>query len=92
MVTGTWKKRERQIAGYFGSVRNPLSGSNSKHSCSDSLHPGLYIESKYRKQHSAVTLWRDTKIKDIKENKIPIVALCEKKQTGVLDCGALNRF
>lgn len=78
----TWKNIERKIARFFGSDRTPLSGSNSKHSQSDSLHPILYIETKYRVAHSAITLWRDTAEKAKAEEKIPVVALAEKNKQG----------
>lgn len=81
-MSGTWKAIERRIATYFGTVRNPLSGSNGKHSGSDSLHPSLYIEVKYRERHSAVSLWRDTALRAKLEGKTPVVCLAEKNKTG----------
>lgn len=82
MANDTWKKRERQIATFFGTSRNPLSGSASRHSESDSLHPALFIEDKHRKKHSVVTLWDDTKKKATKEGKIPVVCLTEHNRPG----------
>ena len=79
----TWKRRERQIAKYFGTRRTPLSGSNSGHkTSSDSLHPTLYVEAKTRKKHTAVSLWMDTNKKALKENKIPVVCLAENGKKG----------
>lgn len=79
----TWKAAERRIAALFGSKRTPLSGSNSGHdTSSDSLHPRIYIEAKYRIRHTAVALWRDTAEKAKKEGKIPVVALCERNEPG----------
>lgn len=79
----TWKSRERKLAESFGTKRTPLSGSNSGHNTSsDSLHPTIYMESKYRKRHSVLTLYRETEEKANKENKIPVVALSEKGKAG----------
>lgn len=82
MISKTWKSIERKVASYFGSKRTPLSGGNSGHSRSDSLHPTLFIETKYRAVHSAVTLWRKTAILAAKEKKMPVVALAEKGSRG----------
>ena len=95
MPDKTWKKAERRVAGFFGSTRNPLSGSNSKHSQSDTLHPDLYIEIKYRKTHTTRTLWEDTQTKAKQEGKIPICALVESRRHGflfVIHSDDLNRF
>ena len=81
-MSKTWKNIERKIASFFGSERTPLSGGNSKITRSDSLHDLLFIETKYRVRHSAVTLWRDTKGKADVENKIPVVCLSEKGKQG----------
>ena len=78
----TWKSIERKTARFFGSERTALSGGNSKITRSDSLHDTLFIETKYRVAHSAVTLWRSTKeLADI-EDKIPVVCLAEKGARG----------
>jgi hypothetical protein len=83
-----WKKAERKIARFFGSERNQGSGSggpnrgNSEDSKSDSTHNKLYIEAKYKKKHTAITLWDDTKTKAKKEKKIPVTALCEHGRPG----------
>lgn len=78
----TWKGRERKIASYFGSQRTPLSGGNSGHTRSDSLHKELFVEAKLRVKHSAVTLWDDTAVLAKKEKKIPVVCLAEKGRKG----------
>jgi len=79
---GTWKRREREIAHFFGGERTPLSGGNSKHTRGDVIHDKLYVEVKYRAKHSAVQLWDDTHKKAIEESKIPVVCLCEKGREG----------
>ena len=81
-MTKTWKAIERKVASFFGSKRTPLSGGNSGHSRSDSLHHTLFIETKYRAVHSAVTLWRKTAVLAAKEKKMPVVALAEKGSRG----------
>ena len=74
----TWKQRERQIADDFGTKRNPLSGSMSGHSSSDSLSETFYLESKLRANPPGWNLFLDTRDKSKKENKIPIVILSKK--------------
>ena len=46
-MTNTWKTAERYVARIFGTERTPLSGSNSKHTSSDTLSEEFYIEVKY---------------------------------------------
>ena len=82
MASKTWKTIERKIARFFGAERNPLSGGNGKQSRSDSLSDKLFIETKYRVNHSAVTLWRKTLLLANKEDKIPVVCLAEKHRHG----------
>ena len=78
----TWKKAEGRIAEYFGTTRTPLSGGNSKVTRSDTLHNDLFIEVKLRAKHTAVSLWDETKWLADKEDKIPVVCLCEKGRAG----------
>lgn len=78
----TWKAHERKSARFFGSERNPLSGSCGKHSESDSLHPTLFIECKFRKSHSVINLFKETAEKAKRENKIPIISLKERGTHG----------
>ena len=77
-----WKQFERQVAKFFGAKRNPLSGRNSKHSASDSLHQFLFIECKYRK--NMVYKAEIEKAKDLakKEGKIPVLCVKEKGLRG----------
>lgn len=85
MHKGTWKAFERRIATVFGSVRNRLSGSSGRdvESCSDSLHPRLYIECKARAQrHSLITLWHKTAVAAEREGKTPVVAFHSTVQRG----------
>ena len=74
----TWKKRESKIAKDFGTQRNPLSGSMSGHSSSDSLSETFYLESKLRVSPPGWALFQDTKEKAKLEKKIPIVVLSKK--------------
>lgn len=73
--TKTWKSREKQVADYFGTKRTPLSGGNSGHTRSDTLHEKLFIEEKHRKRYAIVTLWDNTNKLAKKEKKIPVVAV-----------------
>ena len=83
MNKSNWKGRERQVANFFGARgRTPLSGGNSMHTRSDTLHDTLYIEQKQRKSHAVIKLWDDTKAKAKQEDKIPVVTLTEKGRPG----------
>lgn len=50
----TWKNFEKQVAEFFGSHRNILSGANRMISASDSMHEGLFIEAKLRSSHPLI--------------------------------------
>jgi len=79
---GTWKRREREVAHFFGGERTPLSGGASRHTRGDVIHPKLYVECKYRESHAVIKLWDKTKELAEKEEKTPIVVLCEKGRPG----------
>ncbi len=85
---GTWKASERRVAAMFGSVRNRLSGSSGRadESASDSKHPTLFIEVKYREKHTVRTLYDATSALAKKEGKIPVVVLVDKGRPGFLLC------
>ena len=84
----TWKKAESRVAALFEARRQVLSGSCGRDdlSRSDSTHPRLFIESKYRERHAVRSLLDDTKALARKEGKIPIVALIDKGRPGFLVC------
>jgi hypothetical protein len=84
MRKGTWKARERKIAADFGAKRTPLSGGNSGHTRSDSLHDTLFIEAKGRQSHAAVKLYDETKELARLEGKTPVVALWQPSRRGYL--------
>ena len=74
-----WKNAERTVAKFFDTRRTPLSGGNSGHTRSDTLHDKLFIETKYRKGgFSVVNLWKNVQKLAKKEDKIPVVALRTK--------------
>lgn len=78
MVNKHWKNIEMRIARYFNSERTPLSGSNSRHTESDSLNKFLFIEVKYRKKIPFLKTFKESVVKAKKENKIPLVVFVEK--------------
>jgi len=78
----TWQKLEQRLAEFFGSERNSLSGICSKVTASDSIHPRLFIEAKYKQKFSVIRLFKETELKAKKENKIPIVGLKDKEVNG----------
>lgn len=87
-----WKFAEDRLASLFGTVRRPLSGSNSRSGgADDGQHPVLHIESKYSKSHALWTLYRKTKEIADKETqadgtkkKPVVIGLQEKSKPGVL--------
>ena len=56
MADKGFKQYERRIARQFGVHRTPLSGRNSRHTASDTLHAKLFIDTKVRRE--VRTLWR----------------------------------
>ena len=82
MTNKAWKQRERDVASFFGGTRNALSGGNSKVTRADVIHNNLFIECKLRAKHSAIKLWDDTAKLAKLEEKIPVIALCEKNRAG----------
>jgi hypothetical protein len=84
----TWKAAERRVAAMFGTLRQRLSGSSGRadETASDTKHPRLFIEMKYRESHSARTLFDGTAKLAAKENKLPLVALVSKRHPGFLLC------
>jgi hypothetical protein len=78
----SWKADERKVARFFGTVRNPLSGINSRHTGSDTLDKDLFIENKRRKAHAMMTLLRDTAEQAKPERKLPVVCLTEHGRQG----------
>lgn len=81
MADKRWKQFERRVAEFFGTVRNPLSGANSRHTASDSLSDLFFIESKTRTKFAHHAIISDTRRLAKKEGKIPVLATqkyCEK--------------
>ena len=76
------KNRERLVAKFVGGMRKAISGINSKVTHADVIHDNLFIECKLRAKHTAIKLWDDTKSFADKENKTPVIALCEKNRPG----------
>lgn len=73
-----WKAHELRTAKRLGGVRNPLSGSLSRHTHADVIHPSLYIECKYRKRFALLTIMRQVEEKAREENKKPVLVLQER--------------
>ena len=83
MADKSWKAFERRCARFFGcNDRNPLSGQNSKHTASDTLHESLFIEAKQRQKYAVIRLWDECKKLALKEGKIPVIAISEKNRPG----------
>ena len=84
----TWKKAEAPVAALIGARRQVLSGSSRRDDTtrSDSTHPRIFVEAKYRQRHTVRSLFDDTKAKARKEGKTPVVALIDKGRPGCLVC------
>ncbi|KKL28680.1 hypothetical protein LCGC14_2372710 [marine sediment metagenome] len=73
MHRNTWKQGERRIAEMFGTRRTPLSGGNSGHTRSDTLHLDLFIEVKHSKKYPKEILVNKTFKEAKNEAKIPLL-------------------
>ena len=73
MHRSTWKKGEAKIAEMFGTIRTPLSGGNSRHTRSDTLHLDLFIEVKHSKKYPKEVLVTKTFKEAKSEAKIPLL-------------------
>jgi len=84
MNISNFKGMERKVAKFFGTERTPLSGGNSKHTRSDTLHDTLFVECKKRKKMAIVKLYDEVKKLARKEGKFPVVAVTETGRAGFL--------
>ena len=78
-----WKAWEREVAGWIGSRRNPLSGSNNvsdsgRGRLGDIIHPSAVIECKLRKSVSVISMMRGEYRKAKKEGKTFVGVVREK--------------
>lgn len=69
----TWKLFERTVASDFGTTRTPLSGMVKTITNSDTLHPKIYVECKYRANDYG--FWDEFEQKRL-ENPDKIVVVC----------------
>jgi hypothetical protein len=88
MSDKAWKATERRIATYFGTVRNPLSGGNGRHTRSDTLHPNYFIEIKHGSGcpttwPAILKLYQETARLAAAEWKEPVLILHRKGSRGV---------
>jgi hypothetical protein len=61
-----------------------LSGSASRHTGADTLHPKIYSEAKYRKRWAIWTLYEAVKVQADKEGKVPCLYLKGRGKRGYL--------
>jgi len=73
-----WKRAERKGAAAIGTTRTPLSGGSSHHTRSDSLHPVIYLEMKYRKSFAVVSQIRREEVKAKKEGKVAVLGFQQR--------------
>lgn len=84
MPEPAWKRLERQASQQLGGVRNPLSGSASRHSSADVIEVKPYVEVKGRKRYHHHTLFREVRGKAREEGKEPILVTHEWRKHGRL--------
>lgn len=84
MADKAWKAFERRVASDWNTIRNPLSGGNSKVTRSDSRHRRLFMECKHGARSVFWTLWMKTKELAKREKKTPILCLGNKNHPGYL--------
>ena len=91
MPDKTWKARERKGAKLLGTTRNPLSGGGRSIGGQDSQHPAVWVESKYRVSHTAISVWKEAekaRTESIKQGATPeavsrtIVLLSQRSTPG----------
>jgi len=78
MADKSWKRAERIVSKKVGGIRNPLSGSGSRHTSGDVIHEKFYIEVKQRRRFSVLTTMHKVEKLAAKEKKVPILVLHEK--------------
>ena len=88
MPDKAWKAFERRIAATLGTVRTPLSGGASRHTTSDTLHPDLYVECRYRIRSAVHKWWFVVRQSALKEHKVPVMALHVK--SSALDLAVID--
>jgi len=84
MADKAWKAYERRLASDWGTVRNSLSGSNSKVTASDSHHPRLFLEGKLNANSPFWRLYLKAKPLADKEGKAVVLCLGKKHHPGYI--------
>lgn len=91
-MSPAWKDAERSVAKALGGWRTPLSGSSSRHTSGDLIHPVFYAEVKYRARHAILTLMREVEAKAKREGKTPLLVLKERGRHGFYVLVSLDYF
>lgn len=95
MSDARFKRAERRVAGMLGTRRTPLSGGNSRHTRSDTLHPDLFVEVKLAK---SPPLWGEMlalRRRAARQGKRPLIVLTHPEQSlrlAILDLEDLVDF
>lgn len=84
MADKAWKAFERRLAVDWGTVRNALSGRNSKVTASDTHHPRLFLEAKLNANSGFWTLYSKSKELADKEGKTVLLCLGKKFAKGYI--------
>lgn len=74
----TWKGLERKAARLLKGQRNPLSGSNSRHTSGDVIHDDFYVECKLRTNWAVTSIFKEVRQEAKKECKTPLLIIKEK--------------
>lgn len=83
MTNPAWKQEERKVARALGGERNPLSGSNGKHTSGDVIQTPYYVDAKLSGAQSAsgsrhYTLQREDVVEVIEQTR------AEEKEAGLM--------
>ena len=84
MPDKAWKAFERRIAKSLGTVRTPLSGRHSRITAGDTLHTHMLVECKCTALSTTCKLFRKTRTLARVEDKIPVLALHQKRFPGAV--------
>lgn len=91
-----WKKVEERVAAFIDTRRTPLSGGNSGHTRSDTLHPDIYAEIKHgagcpRSWSGVLDLFESTEELAAAEHKVALLVLHRNRGAKVEEYDAYLR-
>ncbi len=92
MTERRFKRAERRVAANLGTQRTPLSGINSRHTSSDTLHPDLYIEVKLRRRPPLFDRLAKLRKRARRIGRLPLIVADQVEGELVLNVTGLDAF